>query len=178
MPFDFDTPIDRRGTFSEKWDRYSTADVIPLWVADMDFPAPPAVLQALRERIDHGIFGYTAVPQPLVEAFCQHVHANYGWQISPDWLVFIPGLVCGLNITCAAIGQAGDSVLTAARSICRSSRPRGTAVGRYCAYRWRALLTDGTSTSTHSSGRSVRTHGSFCCAILTTPSAAASTGTS
>ena len=114
MPFDFDTPIDRRGTFSEKWDRYSTADVIPLWVADMDFPAPPAVLQALRERIDHGIFGYTAVPQPLVEAFCQHVHANYGWQISPDWLVYIPGLVCGLNITCAAIGQAGDSVLTAA----------------------------------------------------------------
>jgi cystathionine beta-lyase len=113
MPFDFDTPIDRRGTYSEKWDRYRGADVIPLWVADMDFPAPPALLRALRERIDHGIFGYTAVPEPLVESFCQHVLHDFGWEISPDWLVFIPGLVCGLNLTCAAVGQPGDSVLTA-----------------------------------------------------------------
>jgi cystathionine beta-lyase len=113
MPFDFDTPINRRGTYSEKWDRYRDTDVIPLWVADMDFASPPAVLQALRERIDHGVLGYTAVPAPLLQVFCEHVRDNYQWTIDPEWLVFIPGLVCGLNITCAAIGQAGESVLTA-----------------------------------------------------------------
>jgi len=113
MPFDFDTPIDRRGSFSEKWDRYRHSDVIPLWVADMDFASPPAILDALRRRLDHGILGYTAVPEPLLDAFCQHVQTSFGWTLHPAWLVFIPGLVCGLNITCAAIGQPGDSVVTA-----------------------------------------------------------------
>jgi cystathionine beta-lyase len=113
MPFDFDTPIDRRGSFSEKWDRYHHSDVIPLWVADMDFAAPPAILDALRTRLDHGILGYTATPEPLVEAFCQHAQTSFGWQLHPEWLVFIPGLVCGLNITCAAVGQPNDSVVTA-----------------------------------------------------------------
>lgn len=113
MPFDFDTPIDRRGTYSEKWERYAGSDVIPLWVADMDFRSPPAVLQALHDRIDHGVLGYTAVPDPLVQVFCAHVRDHYQWDISPEWVIFIPGLVCGLNITCAAVGQAGDSVLTA-----------------------------------------------------------------
>jgi cystathionine beta-lyase len=112
MSFDFDAPIDRRGTFSEKWDRYGS-DVIPLWVADMDFAAPEPILEALRARIEHGVFGYTRVPPELLEVFCAHVHNRHGWTISPDWLVPIPGLVCGLNITCAAVGRPGDSVLTA-----------------------------------------------------------------
>jgi cystathionine beta-lyase len=113
MPFDFDTPIDRKGTYSEKWERYAGSEIIPLWVADMDFRSPPAILQALHDRIDHGVLGYTAVPQPLIEVFCQYVRDSYHWDISPDWVVFIPGLVCGLNITAAAVGQPGDSVLTA-----------------------------------------------------------------
>lgn len=112
MFFDFDTPIDRSGTFSEKWDRYGS-DVIPLWVADMDFAAPQPILDALSARVQHGVFGYTHVPAELREIFCEHVRNHHGWEISPEWLVPIPGLVCGLNVTCAAVGQPGDSVLTA-----------------------------------------------------------------
>ncbi|HQO81087.1 MAG TPA: hypothetical protein PKW48_08530, partial [Deltaproteobacteria bacterium] len=64
--FDFDAPVERRGTGSLKWDRYKGRDVIPLWVADMDFKAPPAVIEALKERVDHGVFGYTLPPGELV----------------------------------------------------------------------------------------------------------------
>jgi cystathionine beta-lyase len=113
MDYDFDTPIDRRGTYSDKWDKYQDTDIIPLWVADMDFASPPAILAALRERIDHGVLGYTRTPDPLIETVCEHLKSNYQWDVSPEWLVFIPGLVCGLNITCAATGEINSGVLTA-----------------------------------------------------------------
>jgi len=113
MAYDFDTPIDRRNTFSDKWDKYQNTDIIPLWVADMDFASPPAILTALRERIDHGVLGYTRTPDPLIETVCEHLKNNYQWDVSPEWLVFIPGLVCGLNITCAATGVANSGALTA-----------------------------------------------------------------
>jgi cystathionine beta-lyase len=114
MSYDFDTPIDRYNTYSDKWDKYRNTDIIPLWVADMDFASPPAILEALRKRIDHGILGYTRTPDPLIETVCEHLKHEYQWEVSPEWLIFIPGLVCGLNIACAAIGEANDSVLTAA----------------------------------------------------------------
>lgn len=111
-PFDFDTIIDRSNTASEKWDKYRGRDVIPLWVADMDFRSPPAVIQALHERVEHGVFGYTHPPAELVEAVRAHLLADYGWAVEEEWIVWLPGLVCGLNVLCRAVGVAGDEVVT------------------------------------------------------------------
>lgn len=110
--FDFDTVVDRQGTASEKWDRYAGRDIIPLWVADMDFRSPPAVIEALHRRVDHGVFGYTAPSDELVNAVVAMLEHEYGWQIAADWLVWLPGLVCGLNVACRAVGTQGDAVVT------------------------------------------------------------------
>jgi len=98
MSFDFDTPVDRSGTGSLRWDRYAGRDVIPLWVADTDFRAPPAVIEAMRRRIDHGVFGYTAQPDALREAIVERNRRLYGWRIEPQWIVFLPGVVPGLHL--------------------------------------------------------------------------------
>jgi cystathionine beta-lyase len=108
---DFDRVIERRGTGSTKWDRYS-GDVLPLWVADMDFASPPAVVAALRERVEHGVFGYALVPESLIAAIQEHLLRRYGWRIEPEWLVFLPGAVAGLNLACKAVGVPGDEVMT------------------------------------------------------------------
>jgi cystathionine beta-lyase len=110
--FDFDTVIDRSGTASEKWDRYAGQDVIPLWVADMDFRSPPAVIEALHQRIEHGVFGYTHPPSSLVKAGLEHLERDFAWQVQPEWLVWLPGLVCGLNVLTKAVGEEGDEVIT------------------------------------------------------------------
>lgn len=109
----FDTLIDRLPTSSNKWEKYAGRDILPLWVADMDFASPPSVLAALHERIDHGIFGYTNPPESLVEAVRAYARRHYGWAIEPDWFVWLPGLVQGLNLACRAVGRDGDAVLTA-----------------------------------------------------------------
>lgn len=111
--FDFDRPIDRRSLPSEKWGRYAGRDVLPLWVADMDFAAPPAVIEALHRRIDHGVFGYTDAWPSLVEAVVDGLQRDHGWAIQPDWLVWLPGVVAGFNLACAIAGEPGDGVLTA-----------------------------------------------------------------
>jgi cysteine-S-conjugate beta-lyase len=110
--FDFDTSIDRRHTASIKWDRYKERDILPLWVADMDFRSPPAIIEALHQRVDHGVFGYTSPPETLTAAVVSHLQEQYLWSIHPDWLVWLPGLVCGLNAACRAVGEIGDAVLT------------------------------------------------------------------
>src|SRR6185369_12650472 len=110
--FDFDTVIDRRNTASEKWDKYRERDIIPLWVADMDFRSPPAVIKALHERIGHGIFGYTNAPKELVEVVMAALTREYDWTIEAEWLVWLPGLVSGLNVACRAVGADDDEVLT------------------------------------------------------------------
>lgn len=110
--FDFDTVIDRRNTGSEKWDRYAGQDIIPLWVADMDFRSPPAVLEALQQRVEHGVFGYSSPPEELVAVVLAMLRQEYGWQVQPEWLVWLPGLVCGLNVACRAVGALGDAVAT------------------------------------------------------------------
>lgn len=104
--------IDRRNTASLKWDRYSGRDVLPLWVADMDFRSPPAVLEALHRRIDHGVFGYTLVPQELVQAVQSTLWEEFGWEVRGEWIVWLPGLVTGLNVACRAAGEDGDEVAT------------------------------------------------------------------
>lgn len=112
--FNFDDPPDRRSSDSVKWGKYAGRDVLPMWVADMDFAAPQCILDALHERVDHGVFGYGSPPMSLAGAVVEAMARDYGWEINPDWLVWLPGLVSGLNIVCRAIGEAGDEVLTAA----------------------------------------------------------------
>lgn len=109
---DFDRYIDRCGTASDKWDRYAGRDVLPLWVADMDFSAPPAVLEALHERVDHGVFGYTNPPDELVEVTRERIAHDFGWTIDPEWMVWLPGLVPGLHLACRAVGEPGDAVIS------------------------------------------------------------------
>ncbi|MFA7292487.1 MAG: PatB family C-S lyase [Rhodocyclaceae bacterium] len=109
-PFDFDRVVDRRGGDSIKWNRYAGRDVLPMWVADMDFAAPPAVITALQRRVAHGVFGYADVWPALTDSVLEHLQAAYGWPIEADWLVWLPGLVTGLNVACHAVD--GD-VLTA-----------------------------------------------------------------
>ena len=111
-PFNFDSPANRKGTASLKWDKYKGRDIIPLWVADMDFASPPAVVEALHERVSHGVFGYTVPPDALGETVQTMLSREYGWEIEPEWLTWLPGLVCGLNVACRAVGKAGDGVFT------------------------------------------------------------------
>ena len=115
MLFDFATVINRRASDSRKWHKYSGQDILPLWVADMDFAAPPAVAAALHRRIDHGVFGYGVnEPASIAEALVAYCAQHYRWTIQPEWIVWLPGLVCGLNVAAAAFGTDGDEVLTCA----------------------------------------------------------------
>ncbi len=112
MTFDFDTVIDRRGTDSQKWQRYAGRDILPLWVADMDFKSSPAIIAALQARVAQGIFGYARPVKSTVDAFVQAAGQRYGWTVDPAWLVWLPGLVVGLNLAARAFAQPGEEVLT------------------------------------------------------------------
>jgi cysteine-S-conjugate beta-lyase len=112
MSHDFDRPPARRGSDSLKWQRYG--DALPLWVADMDFAAPEPVLAALHDRVRHGVFGYGAPPVELTEVLCARMAERYRWTVEPEQIVYLPGLVSGLNVVCRAIGAPGDEVLVQA----------------------------------------------------------------
>ena len=112
MTFDFDTVIERRGTDSQKWQKYAGRDILPLWVADMDFKSAPAIIAALQERVAHGTFGYARPVKSTVDAIVQAMEQRYGWRIDPSWLVWLPGLVVGINLTVQAFTQPGDEVLS------------------------------------------------------------------
>ena len=112
MTVDFDAVVDRSGTGSDKWDYYGDRDIIPMWVADMDFRAPPPVIEALHRRVDHGIFGYTDAPAELTAAARDMLAASFDWAVEPEWFVWLPGLVPGLHLACAAVGEDSDEVLT------------------------------------------------------------------
>ena len=107
---DFDKKIDRCSSSSIKWDKYKGLDVIPMWVADMDFEAPEPVIEAIIERACHGVFGYTCEPDDLAGVIVEMLETEYGWQIKPSWLVWLPGLVTGLNISCRT--TPGKAVMT------------------------------------------------------------------
>jgi cystathionine beta-lyase len=111
--YDFDRIIDRRGTGSWKWSKADAEDVIPLGVADMDFASPPAVLDALRARVDHGVFGYSYPTRELTATIQARLEKKYTWEIEEEWIVWLPGLVPGLNAACRAAGDVGDQVLSA-----------------------------------------------------------------
>ena len=103
MAFDFDHPPERRGTDSLKWRRYAGRDVLPLWVADMDFRVAPAIEEALARRVAHGVFGYAEPWPSLVASVVDHLAAEYGWAVEPSWVIWLPGLVTGLNVACRAV---------------------------------------------------------------------------
>ncbi|KAF0094410.1 MAG: cystathione beta-lyase [Puniceicoccaceae bacterium 5H] len=112
MTFDFDSQIDRTNTGSLKWDKYRDRDVLPFWVADMDFKSPPAVLDALHQRVDHGVFGYTLATDEAVEAVLSYLERVHGLQAEKEWLVWMPGLVPALNVSAAAYTKEGEEILT------------------------------------------------------------------
>lgn len=111
--FNFDTPVERNGTDSEKWAKYNGRDILPLWVADMDFAAPPAIIDALQSRIAHGVFGYNQPTLSQTQAVVDYLARQFDYTIDPSWIVWLPGLVSGLNIACRAAGAASDAVFTA-----------------------------------------------------------------
>jgi len=106
----FDRVVDRRGTDSIKWE-YFGSDVLPMWVADMDFPSPPAVIDALRERTDHALFGYPSEPPELRGLFVERLERLYGWRVSEESLLFLPNVVVGFNLACQAVAAPGERVL-------------------------------------------------------------------
>jgi cystathionine beta-lyase len=99
---EFDNVVERRGTDSSKWGKYKGVDVLPFWVADMDFRAPPFIREALQRRLDHGIFGYSETPPELTHAAVARLDADFSWSVNPEWLVWIPGVVTGMNLACRA----------------------------------------------------------------------------
>ncbi|GHB07226.1 MalY/PatB family protein [Modicisalibacter luteus] len=111
MRFDFATSIDRRQYPSQKWQRYA-ADVLPLWVADMDFVSPPAVVDALSERVAHGVFGYGRTPDSLRHVLCEWSRQHYHWPIDPAWQLWLPGVVPALHLASLALTEPGEGVLT------------------------------------------------------------------
>src|SRR5512134_2432898 len=107
---DFDRVIDRRATDSNKWRKFP-ADVLPLWVADMDFPSPPVVVRALRDRVEHGFFGYLTERNDLPEVVAERVAKRYGWRVSPEAVVTLPGVIAGFNQALRALTNPGDGLL-------------------------------------------------------------------
>lgn len=110
MSYNFDEVIDRRSTDSIKWNLFD-ADVLPAWVADMDFRAPEPVVRALRERVDHGIFGYARESQELPELLVERMQRLYGWKITPEDIVFLPGVVVGFHLAAYSVAKAGEGVV-------------------------------------------------------------------
>jgi len=110
--FDFATHIDRRQHPTKKWQQYDE-DVLPLWVADMDFRSPPAVLEALAQRVEHGVFGYGDVSEELRHTLCQWSRHHYDWSIDADWQYWVPGVVPALHLAAMAFSEPGQGVLTA-----------------------------------------------------------------
>lgn len=112
MKYDFSSFPDRSGTGSLKWDRYARTDVLPLWVADMDFRSAPEIVEALHERVDHQVFGYTVpYPEP-VDAVLDYLRKTHGLEVSAEAIVWLPGLVPALNLAARAFCGEGGSVVT------------------------------------------------------------------
>ncbi|MFC7777110.1 MalY/PatB family protein [Pantoea sp. GCM10028869] len=112
MAFDFNQWIDRRHSDSLKWHKYGDRDVLPLWVADSDFRSPPSVIEAIKQRAEHGVFGYGATPTGLIDITLSRLAQRYNWQIEPDWIVLLPGVVCGLNLSVRAFTESGESTVS------------------------------------------------------------------
>lgn len=108
--FDFDRLIDRRPTASNKWRKFDK-DVLPLWVADMDFASPEPVVRALRERAEHGVYGYVFEEPEFFEVVADRIQKRYGWRVGPEAVVLLPGVIAGLNMAARVFAAPGDGLL-------------------------------------------------------------------
>lgn len=111
MKYDFDEIVPRRGTISYKWDTADDAGVLPMWVADMDFRTAPAVTEALRQRVEHGIFGYTRVPESYYDAVVRWFGSRHRWRIDPQWIIYTSGVVPAVSAVIKALTEPGDRVI-------------------------------------------------------------------
>lgn len=111
MRYDFDEVIPRRGTNSYKWDTETEEDVLPMWVADMDFRTAPAVVDALKKRVEHGIFGYTKVPSEYYDSIVDWFRRKHNWTIERDWIIYTTGVVPALSAIIKALTSPGDKIL-------------------------------------------------------------------
>ncbi|MFT5125633.1 MAG: cystathionine beta-lyase [Verrucomicrobiales bacterium] len=111
MTYDFTQQLNRAGTGSLKWDKYQGRDVLPFWVADMDFVSAPEIREALHKRVDDGVFGYTVPFEEAQQEIMAYLKRMHGYEIEADWLVFLPGMVQGLHIACMAMPES-SSVMT------------------------------------------------------------------
>jgi len=115
MKYDFDRIIDRRGTYSYKWDQceklFGRADILPLWVADMDFEPPREVKDAILARVRQGVYGYTFRPDAYFEAICGWMRRRHGWEVRREWIVPVPGVVPALSLCVCAFTEPGDKVI-------------------------------------------------------------------
>ncbi len=111
MKYDFDEIIPRRGTCSYKWDSAPSPDVLPLWVADMDFRTARPIIDALRERVGHGIFGYTRVPDEYYEAVTGWFARRHGWTFPREWIMYTSGVVPAVSAVIKALTMPGDRVM-------------------------------------------------------------------
>lgn len=111
MEYDFSRPTDRRGTDSYKWDSAPETDIIPLWVADMDFETFPCITEALQRRVAHGIFGYTRVPEAYYEAVCNWFGKHHGWHINRKDIIYTSGVVPAVSAVIKALTLPGDQVI-------------------------------------------------------------------
>ena len=107
----FDDLISRKATGSLKWDRYRGTDILPMWVADMDFEVAKPIQDAIKKRIEHPIYGYTVAPKSLGQAIIDFLDEQYGWKVQPEWLVYLPGVVTGLAVSCRAFCEDGDDIM-------------------------------------------------------------------
>jgi cysteine-S-conjugate beta-lyase len=111
MVFDFDTPTNRLATDSIRWDSFDSKEVLPLWVADMDFKSPPCVIEAVSNRVQQGIYGYTHSPHQMNAMIADYLQEQYQWQVNPDWIVILPSVVSGLYTTVQQLTNNDESVL-------------------------------------------------------------------
>ena len=112
MAFDFDSCPERSGTDSTKWHKYADKDIIPCWIADMDFKAPPAVIEAVQARAAHGVYGYPAQRDAVFASIVNHVRRRHGWEIKPEWITFMCSLVPGIHAAIRCASKPGESVVT------------------------------------------------------------------
>lgn len=108
----FDQPVDRRASNSVKWHKYKGQDVLPMWIADSDFKVPQAITDALHRHVDHGVFGYGRAPERLTELLVERMWQRFQWQIEPEWIVYLPGLVCGINLSIRALTTPDEGVIS------------------------------------------------------------------
>ncbi|MBO4659996.1 MAG: pyridoxal phosphate-dependent aminotransferase [Prevotella sp.] len=109
--YNFDEIVTRRGSHCYKWDLPKEDDVLPMWIADMDFKAAPAIRQALQCRLDHGVFGYTLVPQSYYDAVISWFDRRHDWKIEQQWIIYTIGVVPAVTCAIKAIAQPGENVL-------------------------------------------------------------------